>query len=286
MTTIQSVVRGSAKAQGTGASDEPTAEEREWAQQQRQARLRRLGLVWALRLAVAAVLLISWQIIGQANPLFTSCPTAVAAAAWDQVTSATLFTAIGQSFEILAMGLVLGVVVGVLGGLIIGRYALVASSVEWIMSALNATPLLAIIPLVIVWFGLGVESKVVVVFMLTVFSMLFNTAAGVHEVDQHVLDVSRAYMASEGQVFRKIILPSSVPFIMTGLRISIGRALIGTVAAEFFTGISGLGGRIQTYGAAYQTDSMLVPVLTLMLIGVLLTGVARWLEKIAAPWRD
>ncbi len=286
MTTIQNLVRGSAAAPGSDRPDQPTAEEREWAQQQRRARLRRLGLVWALRLAVAAVLLVSWQIVGQSNPLFTSYPTAVAAAAWEQITSGTLFTAIGQSFQILAMGLVLGVVVGVVGGLLIGRYALVASSVEWIMSALNATPLLAIIPLVIVWFGLGVESKVITVFMLTVFSMLFNTAAGVHEVDQHVLDVSRAYMASEGQVFRKIILPSAVPFIMTGLRISIGRALIGTVAAEFFTGISGLGGRIQTYGAAYQTDSMLVPVLTLMLIGVALTGVARWLEKIAAPWRD
>lgn len=264
----------------------PSDEEREWARQQRRKNLRRLALVWALRLGVAAVLLVSWQLIGKQDPLFTSYPTAVANAAWDEITSGKLFVAIGQSFEILALGLILGVVGGVVGGLIIGRYALVASSVEWIMSALNATPLLAIIPLVIVWFGLGLESKVVTVFVLTVFSMLFNTAAGVHEVDPHVLDVSRAYVASEGQVFRKIILPSAVPFIMTGLRISIGRALIGTVAAEFFTGISGLGGQIQTYGAAYRTDYMLVPVLTLMLIGVLLTGLARWLQNIATPWRE
>lgn len=264
---------------------EPTTEELEWAQQQRHARLRHRALVWSPRFAVAAVLLVCWQLIGLRDPLFTSYPTAVAAAAWDEIISGTLLTGIGQSFGILALGLLIGVVVGVLAGLIIGRYALVASSVEWIISALNATPLLAIIPLIIVWFGLGLESKVVTVFVLTVFSMLLNTATGVHEVEHNVLDVGRAFVASEGQVFRKIILPSAVPFIMTGLRISIGRALIGTVAAEFFTGISGLGGMIQSYGASYQTDYMLVPVLTLMLLGVLLTGVARWLENLAAPWR-
>jgi NitT/TauT family transport system permease protein len=274
------------REQARGVAEAPTAEEQEWARQQRRVALRHGSLVWTLRLAVAAVLLVSWQLVGKQNPLFTSYPTAVARAAWDEITSGKLFVAIGQSFEILALGLAAGVVVGVIVGLLIGRYALVASSVEWIISALNATPLLAIIPLVIVWFGLGLESKVVTVFALTVFSMLLNTAAGVHEVEQNVLDVSRAFVASEWQVFRKIILPSSVPFIMTGLRISIGRALIGTVAAEFFTGISGLGGMIQTYGAAYETDYMLVPVLTLMLLGVLLTGVARWLENVVAPWRE
>lgn len=260
--------------------------EEQWVIRLRRARLRRRVLEWALRLLVAAVILATWQLVGHQNPLFTSYPTAVAAAAWHEVASGVLISAVGESFEILALGLLLGIVVGVVAGLVIGRYALVASSVEWIVSALNSTPLLAIIPLIIVWFGLGIESKVVTVFMLTVFSMLLNTAAGVHEVDQNVLDVSRAFVASEGQVFRKIIVPSAVPFIMTGLRISIGRALIGTVAAEFFTGIAGLGGLIQKYGASYQTDYMLVPVLTLMLIGVILTGIARWLENVVAPWRD
>jgi ABC-type nitrate/sulfonate/bicarbonate transport system permease component len=275
-----------AVTQLTAVDSQPEAGEELWVIRLRRARLRRSLLVWALRLLVAAVILVSWQIVGHRNPLFTSYPTAVAAAAWHEITSGVLLSAIGESAEILALGLLLGIVVGVVAGLIIGRYALVASSVEWLVSALNSTPLLAIIPLIIVWFGLGLESKVVTVFMLTVFSMLLNTAAGVHEVDQNVLDVSRAFVASEGQVFRKIILPSAVPFIMTGLRISIGRALIGTVAAEFFTGIAGLGGLIQKYGASYQTDYMLVPVLTLMLLGVILTGIARWLENVVAPWRE
>jgi ABC-type nitrate/sulfonate/bicarbonate transport system permease component len=275
-----------AVTQLTAVDSQPEAGEELWVIRLRRARLRRSLLVWALRLLVAAVILVSWQIVGHRNPLFTSYPTAVAAAAWHEITSGVLLSAVGESAEILALGLLLGIVVGVVAGLIIGRYALVASSVEWLVSALNSTPLLAIIPLIIVWFGLGLESKVVTVFMLTVFSMLLNTAAGVHEVDQNVLDVSRAFVASEGQVFRKIILPSAVPFIMTGLRISIGRALIGTVAAEFFTGIAGLGGLIQKYGASYQTDYMLVPVLTLMLLGVILTGIARWLENVVAPWRE
>jgi ABC-type nitrate/sulfonate/bicarbonate transport system permease component len=270
----------------TAVDSRPGTGEELWVIRLRRARRRRRLLVWALRLLVAAVILVTWQIVGHQNPVFTSYPTAVATAAWHEITSGVLLSAIGASFEILAFGLALGIVVGVVAGLVIGRYALVASSVDWLVSALNSTPLLAIIPLIIVWFGLGFEAKVVTVFMLTVFSMLLNTAAGVHEVDQNVLDVSRAFMASEGQVFRKIILPSAVPFIMTGLRISIGRALIGVVAAEFFTGIAGLGGLIQKYGASYQTNYMLVPVLTLMVIGVILTGLARWLENVVAPWRE
>jgi NitT/TauT family transport system permease protein len=257
-----------------------------WVIQLRRARVRRRVLEWTLRLLLAAVILVSWQIVGQRNPVFTSYPTAVAQAAWTEITTGVLFSAIGESVEILALGLVLAIVVGVVAGLIIGRYSLVASTVEWLTSALNSTPLLAVIPLIIVWFGLGIESKVFTVFSLTVFSMIFNTAAGVQEVDRNILDVGRAFVASEGQVFRKIILPSSVPFIMTGLRISIGRALIGTVAAEFFTGIGGLGGLIQKYSASYATDSMLVPVLTLMLLGVILTTIARWLENAVAPWRE
>jgi NitT/TauT family transport system permease protein len=265
---------------------QPDAGEQLWVTQLRRARLRRRILEWTLRLLVAAVILVSWQLVGHQNPIFTSYPTAVASAAWNEITTGVLVSAIGESFEILAIGLVLAIVVGVLAGLIIGRYALVSSSVEWLVSALNSTPLLAVIPLIIVWFGLGIESKVFTVFSLTVFSMLMNTATGVQEVDQNVLDVSRAFALSESQVFRKIIVPSSVPYIMTGLRISIGRALIGTVAAEFFTGIGGLGGLIQKYSASYLTSYMLVPVLTLMLIGVILTTLARRLENTAAPWRE
>jgi ABC-type nitrate/sulfonate/bicarbonate transport system permease component len=280
------MVTGRAETAPPALDTQPVTGDELWVIQLSRARVRRRVLEWTLRLLVAAVILVSWQIIGHQNPLFTSYPTAVAVAAWHEITSGVLISAIGESVEILALGLLLAVVVGVLAGLVIGRYALVASSVEWLVSALNSTPLLAVIPLIIVWFGLGIESKVFTVFSLTVFSMIFNTAAGVQEVERNILDVGRAFKASEGQVFRKIILPSSVPFIMTGLRISIGRALIGTVAAEFFTGIGGLGGLIQKYSASYQTDYMLVPVLTLMLLGVILTAVARWLENIVAPWRE
>jgi NitT/TauT family transport system permease protein len=280
------MLTGSADTASRALDSSPVAGDEQWVAQLRRARTRRRVLEWTLRFLVAAVILVSWQVVGQRNPLFTSYPTAVGQAAWNEIKTGVLFSAIGESTEILALGLVLAVVVGVVIGLVIGRYALIASSVEWLISALNSTPLLAVIPLIIVWFGLGIESKVFTVFSLTVFSMIYNTAAGVQEVERNILDVGRAFVASEGQVFRKIILPSSVPFIMTGLRISIGRALIGTVAAEFFTGIGGLGGLIQKYGASYETNYMLVPVLTLMLLGVILTAIARRLEKAVAPWRE
>ena len=118
---------------------------------------------------------------------------------------------------------------------------MVDAATDWLVNALYATPLVAVIPLVTLWFGLGNTAKTFIVTILAVFPILINTIAGVRNVPKQLIDVGSAFAANERQIFTKIILPSALPYMMTGLRLGVGRAIIGMVVAEFFTAITGLG---------------------------------------------
>jgi ABC-type nitrate/sulfonate/bicarbonate transport system permease component len=241
---------------------------------------------WIIRLTSVVVVLGAWEILGrQVNPLFMSYPSAIAAASVALATSGELFRALESSLRTLLIGFIAASAIGVVAGLLIGRYRSVDAATDWLVNALYATPLIAIIPLVILWFGLGDLAKLFIVTILAVFPVLINTAAGVRNVPENLIDVGAAFAANERQVFVKIILPAALPFMMTGLRLGIGRAIIGMVAAEFFTAITGLGALIVKYGNQYDTASMFVPILVLMLLGVGLTAGVRRLEEAIAPWR-
>jgi ABC-type nitrate/sulfonate/bicarbonate transport system permease component len=165
--------------------------------------------------------------------------------------------------------------------LLIGRYRMVDAATDWLVNALYATPLVAIIPLVILWFGLGNTSKTFIVTILALFPILINTTAGVRNVPKQLIDVGDAFAANERQIFTKIILPSALPYMMTGLRLGVGRAIIGMVVAEFFTAITGLGALIVKYGNQYDTASIFV----LMLLGIGLSFAVRRAEEWIAPWK-
>jgi ABC-type nitrate/sulfonate/bicarbonate transport system permease component len=241
---------------------------------------------WMIRMAAIVIVLAGWELLGRhVNPLFMSYPSAIARAAVVLIGNGELLTALESSLQTLLIGFVSASIIGVLIGLFIGRYRSVDAATDWLVNALYATPLIAIIPLVILWFGLGDAAKLFIVTLLAVFPVLINTAAGVRNVPAALIDVSAAFAANERQVFTKIILPASLPFMMTGLRLGIGRAIIGMVAAEFFTAITGLGALIVKYGNQYDTASMFVPILVLMLLGVGLTAAVRTLEDRIAPWR-
>jgi NitT/TauT family transport system permease protein len=176
-------------------------------------------------------------------------------------------------------------VVGIALGLLIGRYRVVDAGTDWLVNALYATPLVAIIPLVVLWFGLGNTAKTFIVTILAVFPILINTTAGVRNVPKQLIDVGSAFAANERQIFAKIILPSALPYMMTGLRLGVGRAIIGMVVAEFFTAITGLGALIVKYGNQYDTASMFVPIFVLMLLGIALSLAVRRAEAWIAPWK-
>lgn len=243
--------------------------------------------IWMIRLASIVVVLGAWEILGRhVNPLFLSTPSAIVKAAITMTRSGELVGALISSLRTLVIGFVTASVIGIVAGLLIGRYRAVDAATDWLINALNATPLVAVIPLVVLWFGLGDIAKLFIVVILTVFSVLINTAAGVRNVPHALIDVSTAFAANERQVFLKIILPATLPYVMTGLRVGIGRAIIGMVVAEFFTAITGLGAVIVKYGNQYDTAAMFVPILLLMLLGVLLTYLVRRAEEYFAPWRQ
>ena len=240
-----------------------------------------------VRLASMVTVIGAWEFVGRrTSPLFLSYPTA-------SLKAGATMVGIGRAVRARWRAVcrrsssdsLIAATVGIVLGLLIGRYRVVDAATDWLINALYATPLVAVIPLVILWLGLGDLTKLFIVTILAVFPVLINTAAGVRNVPQALIDVSTAFAANERQVFMKIILPSAVPYMMTGLRLGIGRAIIGMVVAEFFTAITGLGALIVKYGNRYDTASMFVPILVLMMLGILLTSMVRRAEEHFAPWR-
>jgi ABC-type nitrate/sulfonate/bicarbonate transport system permease component len=228
-----------------------------------------------------------WEVFGrQVNPLFMSYPSKIVLGAVALIQAGQLQTALLESLRTLVLGYVGGAVFGVLVGLAVGRYREVEAALDWLINAFYATPLVALIPLVILWFGLGFTAKLFIVFLFTLFPVLINTSIGVRNVNRSLIDVGVAFVANERQIFTRIILPASLPYIMAGLRLGIGRAIIGMVTAEFFTAISGLGGLVVKYGNQFRTDEMLVPVIILMCLGVILTGSLQRAEQLIAPWKS
>lgn len=233
------------------------------------------------------VVLIIWQIYGMnVNQLFFTPPTAIVMAFFRVLGTGELLTAIFISLQALFLGFAIAAVVGVSLGLVMGRYRVVAYALDPYVNALYSTPLVALIPLLILWVGLGFPAKLVVVFLLSVFPILINTFTGVRDVSGSLVDVGRAFVANERQIFTKIIVPASLPYIMAGLRLGIGRAITGMVVAEFFTALTGLGAMIVKYANSFKTDVMFVPIVLLMLLGVSLTALVKYAEERVAPWKE
>lgn len=239
-----------------------------------------------VRLTSIVVVLVGWELIGrQVNPLFMSYPSAIVTAAIRVISTGELIRSFAESLRTLLVGFVTASVFGTCLGLSIGRYKGVEAATDWFINALYATPLVAIIPLVTLWFGLGFQAKLFIVFILTIFPVLINTSAGVRNVPAQLIELGDAFGANERQIFTKIILPSALPYMMTGLRLGIGRAIIGMVVAEFFTAITGLGAMIVKYGNQYDTATMFVPIFVLMLLGITLSITVRRMEDWIAPWK-
>lgn len=242
--------------------------------------------IWIVRVVSIMSVVGGWEILGrQVDPLFLSYPSAIAEAATHMIASGELLLGLTSSLRTLVVAFFLASVIGITLGLLIGRYRMVDAATDWLVNALYATPLVAIIPLVVLWFGLGNTAKTFIVTILAVFPILINTISGVRNVPKQLIDVGSAFAANERQIFTKIILPSALPYMMTGLRLGVGRAIIGMVVAEFFTAITGLGALIVKYGNQYDTAAMFVPIFVLMLLGIALSLAVRRAEEWIAPWK-
>ena len=239
----------------------------------------------AVRLISLAVVLLAWEQYGKSiNPVLFTYPTAILGALVELTTSGELWTYLQQSLTVLVIGLPIATVVGMALGVLMARFSLFEHATDMYVSALYATPMVALVPLLILWFGIDVKAKVIVVFLFAVFPIIINTYQGVKNVDARLLEVARSFCSKEHELWLDVVLPSSIPFIMAGLRLAVGRALIGVVVADFLTSISGLGYMIVKYQNSFQTNKLFVPVIVLMLLGVLLMELVKRLQSRLAPW--
>ncbi len=240
---------------------------------------------WTLRLTSVIAIAVAWELYGRAvNPVLLSSPSAIIGAAFEMVADGTLQEAMGQSLVVLGAGSLIGIAVGLAIGLAAGRNRIFATLIELPLNALYATPSVALIPVIVVWFGFGPTAKTVVVILFVLFPVLINTMRGVQEVDRELVEVARSFCSGERRMWFDLILPSALPYVVTGLRLAIGRALIGVIVAEFFTAFSGLGHLIVTNANSFQTDRTFVPILVIAALGVLLTGLLELVERRVVRW--
>ena len=189
-----------------------------------------------------------------------------------------------SSIEFLA-GLGLAIIVGLPLGLITGRSPNIDAMLDPFVTIFNATPRLIFLPLFILWFGIGIWSKIIIVFIGAVFPLLINTYEGVKNVDRVLVNVVRSFGADEWQVMKIVVLPNSVPYIVVGLRLAIGRAILGVVVGEFFGASKGLGFMIATAATNYKVDVVFVGVAIFMGLSLILTMAVKKIESNLSRWR-
>jgi taurine transport system permease protein len=219
------------------------------------------------------------------NPLFISKPSLIAAGLVDLVESGDLFHDLAVSAVPFFIGLAAAVIVGVPLGIVMGWRPRVGYALDPLMTVFYASPLVALAPLVVIFFGVGVSGKAIIVFVLSVFPFIFNAHAGVRAVDRLLINVVRSLGGGEWDLYRKVILPSVLPYIVAGSRIAVGRALIAVLVGEFFAASEGIGYAISRFGDIFALDRMFGCILVVMVIAVVLTEGIRWAERAAFPWR-
>ncbi len=235
------------------------------------------------------IFLTIWELIGNTlqliNPMFMSAPSLVAKAAVQLFTSGEIWNDLYVSGIEFFWGYFLSIIFAIPFGIAIGWYKKFAYICDPFVNAMNATPRVALLPLVIIWLGIGILSKVGIIFLGAVFPLLINTRDGVKTTPANLLTAARSFGASEWQIFKSVVLPSTVPFILTGLRLAVGRALIGVMVGELYAATAGIGFMITVAGATFQTDKVFVGVLIFAISGMFLTDVIDRIEHRFDKWR-
>lgn len=239
-----------------------------------------------IRILSVAVFFAWWEYAGRGmNPLFMSYPSAIFQAGWGMTVSGELGRALLASLVPFAIGLSISIVAGVALGIVLGQFWLVEYIIDPFLNALYVVPRVALIPLIILWAGLETTGKVVIIILIAIFPVIVNTYAGIKDVRGSLLEIGRAYGATETQIFTKIVLPAAVPYIMAGIRLAVGLGIIGIIVSEFFTAITGLGGIIVLYANNFATAKLFVPIIVTGLLGIALSQLVAFIERSLSRWR-
>lgn len=254
----------------------------------------RRGFVETYKTAISRTIAITlfvgvweWSVrSGAVDALFLSSPSMIVVRLVEVFADGSIWPHLAASGEVAALGFLLSVVVGVTIGTFMGRVPLARDTLEPFIMAKYSAPTVAFLPLLIIWLGIGLWSKVALVFLGGVFVMIINTQAGVANVDRRLIETARSFTASEAEILLKVVAPAATPFIVAGMRLAIGRVLIMVVVAELFASNAGLGYLIFQAGAMYETVMIFVGVVLLAAVGITLNALLRSFERRLAPWLD
>ena len=235
------------------------------------------------------VFLLTWETIGNwsglINPMFMSAPSLVWKAGVQLFASGEIYNDLRVSGLEFFWGFFLSMLVGIPFGIGCGWYKRMAYIFDPFINAMNATPRVALLPLVIIWLGIGILSKVGIIFLGAVFPILINCRDGVKTTPHTLLIAAQSFGASQWMIFKSVVLPSTVPFILTGLRLGVGRALIGVMVGELYAATAGIGFMITVAGATFQTDKVFVGILIFAATGMFCMEIIGRLEARFDTWR-
>ncbi len=241
--------------------------------------------------ASIVVLLLVWQFVPYFVPLkagtrlFFTVPSQIAGTLWQMIVSGSLWAPLGVSATAFAIGLALAIVAGLPLGILIGRSSLLNAMFDPFITAFNATPRLVFLPLLMLWFGIGLWSKVAIVFLGALFPLLINTYEGVRNADRLLINVVRSFGAREWDIARLVVVPNALPFIVVGLRLAIGRAVLGVVVSEFFGSQEGLGVVMVRAASGFKVDVVFAGLIVFAGLSLLMTGLVKLLEERMTRWR-
>jgi NitT/TauT family transport system permease protein len=234
------------------------------------------------------LVLVVWELaarLGLVKTVLLSSPSAIIGAAGLEFGSGDIWPQIGTSLAEWSVGFVIAIVVAIPFGFVVGLFRNVEYIVDPLLSAVYATPLVALVPIVIVIFGVDLPSKVFIVFLFAVVPLTIATINGVHATEKRYLDIARSFGATRGLTIRSVIAPSSIPLIVAGLRVAAGHALVGVIVAEFLAANAGLGFFISSNGEELQTANVMLGILLLGGFGIALGELIRRLEHRFDAWR-
>jgi NitT/TauT family transport system permease protein len=252
-----------------------------------QTRRRRTStLVLAIQIGLVLLLILGMLALNaSAGNLIMPKPTDILDESIKLWSDGTMLRALGESLTVIGLGFLLSASTGILLGIVLGGFPLVGRILDPFVNAMNSTPGAAFIPLIIVWFGLYTEAKIVVVWNAALFPILINTAAGIANADKDLVEMARAFGAKRLTLFWRVMVPDALPSILSGLRIGAAISTVGTVIAELTMAQSGLGGLLAAAGNRFQMDRYFAVVIVLMALGTGLTALLRWAERRFGRWR-